>query len=156
MLKIQIKQTKDIKEILNIATEMIDYFTKEGIKDLKKDLKSDNIYGAYSKNKLIGFMLVKKSDKQAVEISWLAIAKDFQNKGIGTYFVKNILNKLSKKGFRICFVRTLAETVKDTGYAKTRKFYKKLGFNTLVIIDPYPYWSPGNPCQILAVSLPIK
>lgn len=56
----------------------------------------------------------------------------------------------------ICYVKTLAETVEDTGYKKTREFYKKLGFNTLEIIDPYPGWSAGNPCQILAVGLPLK
>ena len=60
---------------------------------------------------------------------------------------------MRKKGYRVCYVKTLAETHKDKGYARTRNFYKALGFNTLEIIYPYPGWDGFNPCQILAISL---
>ena len=52
-------------------------------------------------------------------------------------------------GARLVKVKTLAETRPDEGYARTRRFYEKLGFFTVEIIDPYPGWGEGNPCQIM-------
>lgn len=43
--------------------------------------------------------------------------------------------------------------MKDPGYAKTRNFYKKLGFTSLEIIHPYPGWGDDNPCQIFVKFL---
>lgn len=67
----------------------------------------------------------------------------------------DLTKKFAGKGYKICYVKTLAETVKDGGYEKTRAFYKSLSFYTLEIIDSYTGWDKGNPCQILAAALPL-
>jgi hypothetical protein len=55
--------------------------------------------------------------------------------------------------YKICEVKTLADTHQDPGYSKTRNFYKKLGFVPLEIIHPYPGWGEDNPCQIFVKCL---
>ena len=152
----QIKKINNQEEIISIAESLPDFFTASGVDTLKEDLKSHEIYGALVDNKLVGFITLRLADTASLEISWLAVLPDWQNKGVGTELVKEALNIKAKEGFKICYVKTLAETVSDLGYEKTRKFYKKLGFYTLEIIDPYPGWDEGNPCQILAACLPIE
>ncbi len=99
--------------------------------------------------------MFRKADIASLEISWLAVMDKYQNQGIGSRLVKDSLNLFSNIGYKICYVKTLAETIKDDDYSKTRSFYKKLGFNTLEIISPYPKWTKENPCQILATTLPL-
>ena len=151
-----IKKTNQKKVALELAKELPDYFNEQGLKSLAKDLESQELYGAFINEIMIGFMTCRKADLAALEITWLAISPEYQNQGIGTKLVRETLNLFSNKGYKICYVKTLAETAKDDGYFKTRAFYKKLGFNTLEIISSYPGWTKENPCQILASSLPLK
>lgn len=152
----KIKKINDFENAIFIAESLPDFFTAGGVDSLREDLKSHELYGAIVGDKLVGLITLRLADIASLEISWLAVLPDWQGKGIGTELVKETLNIKAKEGFKICYVKTLAETVPDLGYEKTRKFYKKLGFYTLEIIDPYPGWDEGNPCQILAASLPIK
>jgi ribosomal protein S18 acetylase RimI-like enzyme len=155
MQNIIIKKTNKKEEALRLAKELTDFFNEDGLKSLKYDLESHELYGAFLNNTLVGFITFRKADVASIEISWLAIMTKYQNQGIGSKLVKDSLDIFSKSAYKICYVKTLAETVKDNGYLRTRAFYKKLGFNTLEIISPYPGWIKENPCQILAVALPL-
>jgi len=152
----KIKKINDREGIISIAESLPDFFTVEGVDSLRKDLESHELYGVIVDDKLVGFITLRLADVASLEISWLAVLPDWQGKGIGTELIKETLNTKAKEGFKICYVKTLAETVPDLGYKKTRKFYKRLGFYTLEIINPYPGWDKDNPCQILAASLPIE
>jgi ribosomal protein S18 acetylase RimI-like enzyme len=152
----KIKKINDQEHAIIIAENLPDFFTVSGVDSLKEDLKSHELYGAIVDDKLVGFVTLRLADVASLEISWLAVLPDWQGKGIGTELIKETLNAKVKEGFKVCYVKTLAETVSDSGYEKTRRFYKKLGFSTLEIIDPYPGWDKGNPCQILAIALPVK
>ena len=155
MNTIIVKKTNRKAESLKIAKELSDFFNESGLKSLKLDLEKHELYGAFLDKTLLGFITFRKADTASLEISWLAIKKDRQGQGIGKKLVKDSLNIFSRNGYKLCYVKTLAETVKDEGYSKTRAFYKKLGFNTLEIISPYPGWDKENPCQILAAKLPL-
>ena len=155
MTNISINKTDKKEEALNIARGLSNFFNEDGLESLKKDLEDQELYGAFLDNELIGFIILRQADTASLEISWLAIKVENQNKGIGSKLVKDSLNIFSNNAYKICYVKTLAETAKDDGYFKTRAFYKKLGFNTLEIISPYPGWTEENPCQILAAALPL-
>ncbi len=146
----------DTNEALDIAQSLPEFFSADGLVALTHDLKVHELRGAFISGRLAGFIMLRKADVASLEISWLAVRKDLQGQGIGSALVKSSLQEFFEKGFRMCYVKTLAETVEDKGYERTRKFYKDLGFSTLEIIDPYPGWSAGNPCQILAASLPLE
>ena len=50
-------------------------------------------------------------------------------------------------------MKILSEIDPDSQFAKTRNFYKKLGFIPLETISPYPGWGKENPCQIFVKVL---
>lgn len=145
-MDIVVKNTKDIDSALRVAESSRDYFETR-FETLKEDLKNHILFGAFLDNKMIGFVTYNEHNPEVVEISWLAVTPEYRNKGIGSKLVIDSLDKI-KLQYKICEVKTLAETHQDPGYAKTRNFYKKLGFTSLEIISPYPGWGDNNPCQI--------
>ena len=119
---------------------------------MKKDLKATTLIGAYFKDKMVGFVAFKELNRQVVELAWMAIEPKYQNQGVGTVLVKKGVNLLPNK-YLICEMKTLSEIDSDPKYAKTRNFYKKLGFIPLETINPYPGWGKDNPCQIFVKVL---
>ncbi|MFH1956830.1 MAG: GNAT family N-acetyltransferase [Patescibacteria group bacterium] len=150
--KIIIKKTKKYNKALEIAKNLSDYFDKNGLKKIEKDLPKQLVYGIFKDNELIGFASYEKINSEVVELAWMAVNRNFQNKGFGTKLVKESISNLGKK-YKFCKVKTLAETYKDYGFKKTRNFYKKLGFVSLEIIQPFPGWKKNNPCQIFVKYL---
>lgn len=145
-MEVEIKKTTDHQTAFEVVKSSKDYF-ESSLPKIRKELKVHLLYGAFVNDKLVGFVTYKETNKDAVEMSWIAVSPKYRNNGIGTKLVTETLDILKNK-YKVCMVKTLAETRKDEGYAKTRNFYKKLGFVSLEIIDPYPGWGEGNPCQI--------
>ncbi len=149
--KIEVKSVNDNKEAYSIAEKSEDYF-QGSLSDIKRSLDTDKLYGALSEDKMVAFISYKEVNPEVVEITWMAVLPEFRGIGIGSKLVLVSLSKMKKK-YKLCEVKTLAETREDTGYSKTRNFYKKLGFIALEIISPYPGWKKDNPCQIFVKPL---
>ena len=150
-MEITVKRTRDFDSALKVAEDSRDYF-ETGFEDLKKDLKNHILFCANENDKTIGFITYKKVNKDVIEISWLAVSPNKRGGGVGSKLVAESLKKIKGK-YKICEVKTLAETHPDPGYAKTRNFYKKLGFISLEILHPYPGWDKDDPCQIFIKPL---
>jgi GNAT superfamily N-acetyltransferase len=147
-LDVAIEKTSDIPSCCAIAARLPDYFTASGLRALRADLDRGELYGAFVADRLVGFALYKELNPEAVELAWLAVDRPYWSQGIGTRLVSESMDRLATR-YRACEVKTLAATVPDAGYARTRRFYAKLGFIPVEVIDPYPGWEPRNPCQIM-------
>jgi GNAT superfamily N-acetyltransferase len=145
---VAIEKTTDTRSCYAIAARLPDYFTPAGLRTLRADLDAGELYGAFVRGRLVGFALYQELNPEAVELAWLAVDRPHWSRGVGTRLVGESLDQLATR-YRACEVKTLAAAVPDAGYARTRRFYAKLGFIPLEVIDPYPGWEPGNPCQIL-------
>lgn len=150
-MNVIVSKTDDYEGVLKVAKSSKRYF-ETGFEQLEKDIRNHLLFGAYLENKVVGFVTYKENSEDVVEISWLAVLPKYRNKGVGSKLVLESL-KLLKGGCKICEVKTLAETHKDPGYAKTRNFYKELGFISLEVIYPYPGWDKDSPCQIFVKFL---
>ena len=151
-MNIQIKKSTDSKIALDIARKNSHYFNSPGLKAMEKDFKTEVLVGAYSENKMLGFISFKELNDQVVEIIWLAVDPDYQNGGIGTLLVKEGVKLLPKK-YTLCETKTLSDIDPDPQYSRTRNFYKTQGFIPLETISPYPDWGKDNPCQIFVKIL---
>lgn len=151
-MDIEIKLTKDAISAISIAKSLPNYFTETGLKDVEQACRAEKLFGAYVENKMVGFLTLKELNPEAIELTWMGVLADFQGQKIGTKLVERVLENLGDQ-YKLCEIKTLANTSEDVGYEKTRNFWKKAGFVQLEIIDPYPGWEPGNPCVIMVKPL---
>lgn len=151
-MNIQIKKSTDSKAALDIARKNPHFFNSNGLKTMEEDFKTGFLLGAYDGEEMVGFIAFKELNDQAIELSWIAVDPKYQGRGVGTFLVDEGLKSLPKK-YLVCETKTLSEIDPDSQYARTRKFYKKLGFIPLETINPYPGWGNDNPCQIFVKIL---
>ncbi len=151
-MEITVNKTYDREAILEIAKTLPEYFSEQGLKAMEKDLEQGDLFGVYEGNEMIGFVVYKELSPEAIEMAWLGVKKEYQGRGIGKKLVQESVRQIEKQ-YKVCQVKTLSETHPDEGYAKTRNFYKQLGFIALETIQPYPGWSKEDPCQIFVKCL---
>ncbi len=145
---VEVRRTGDTESSYRLAAALPDYFNSAGLEHMKSDLSGGELFGAYHTTQLIGFALYKDINPQAIELAWLAVRREQWSRGVGTRLVTESLALLPSR-YRVCLVKTLAATVAYPPYERTRQFYVKLGFIPLEVVDPYPGWPPGNPCQLM-------
>lgn len=151
-MTVQIKKSEDAVAALNIARENSHFFNSDGLKTMEEDLKKGLLVGAFVENKMVGFISFKELNDKTIELVWIAVEPESQGESIGTSLIEEGLKLLPKK-YILCETKTLSEIDPDPEYAKTRSFYKKLGFIPLETINPYPGWGKDNPCQIFVKIL---
>ncbi len=144
---------EDIGDCVDIAEGLDEYFSKEALKDMKKDLKNHEFFVVEEENETSGFISLDIKNDDCADISWLAVKKDKRGSGFGKELILHSENYLREKGIQILEVKTLSEDADYEPYARTRKFYEKMGFLHLETIDPYPGWDEGNPCSIYVKPL---
>lgn len=147
-MNIVIKRTTDSEAAIKIAEKLHgSYFDEQGMKGIVRDTSEREFFGAFDNKQMVGFLTSKEINPEVIEITYLAMDPNYQDKGIGFKLVEESLKQLDRE-YKVCEVKTLAETRPDEGYERTRNFYKKLGFIPLEIINPYPGWSKDSPCKI--------
>lgn len=87
--------------------------------------KNTKIFVCFIENKLVGIIVLKLTNWGYAELIGIAVCNSFQNKGIGSFLVKQSANKME-----LC--RITAETDDDAV-----GFYKKLGFDISKEIKHY-------------------
>ena len=131
-----------------IAEGLPGSFTPSGVDELRRDLHRDDVAVAVINNEVVGFVLSRRKSSSIVEIRWLAVAQQFQQRGIGTALMAHADEGARTAGARLLEVKTLDASVPSAEYSVTRQFYEHRGFELLESIDPFPGWEPGNPCAI--------
>lgn len=136
------------RECLALARTLEEGFNEGGLEAMAEDLPTQLSFVAVEDETVVGFATVGEHGPRVAELSWLAVRKDRQGQGIGTRLLDEVSADRAAAGFELLTVKTLADTVEDENYARTRHFYEKQSFRHVDTIDPYPGWDPGNPCAI--------
>ncbi len=102
----------------------------------------------------VGFLTVERHGPESAEITWLAVEDAGRGRGIGTALVRELCRRLRGDGCRLMLVHTLAESLPEPGvvdgYARTRAFYRRLGF---ISAREYPDLWPSSPAQLFVLPL---
>ena len=117
-MKIRKAQIKDLDILEKISKEQFEF---DSLREKYKYIIDNNNYLVKiieSKNNIFGFLVIKYLDKDLIDLYSIAIKNNYQNKGYGYKFLKNVLKNFS--GYKITL------EVSENNIAK--KLYLKFGF----------------------------
>lgn len=125
---------------------------KQALDDYVEKVKSFPYWAALDTEKnCIGFFSVKIHYSHTGEIFVCGVIPEYHRNGIGKAIYKEIEKFFLKNGCKYVIVKTLSETAVYEPYDLTRKFYKDIGFESLITLTEM--WDEDNPCLIMFKSL---
>lgn len=155
-VRITVGQIEDIPRCLDIAKELGEYFTSSALLAMARDLAGGRFLVAKDSTGCLGFMGLRDKNPGVSEIPWMAVQEDRWRQGIGSAMMEALCSDSKRRGIALLVAKTLAPTVDYAPYQATRRFYEKMRFYLVDVIDPYPGWDPGNPCAIYVKPLCCK
>ena len=98
----------------------------------------------------LGFLCLKETGKDTVELSVMGVLKEFHRKGIGSALVKAAQKYAARAGYSFLQVKTV-QMGHYPEYDATNRFYLSLGFREFEVFPTL--WDEWNPCQIYVMAL---
>lgn len=97
-----------------------------------------------------GFLCLKETGKDTVELAVMGVLKEYHRKGIGTKLVESAKETAVRQGYSFMQVKTV-QMGRYEEYDRTNLFYLSLGFKEFEVFPTL--WDEWNPCQIYVMSL---
>ena len=149
---IQVENNKEKEMISRTILEALpDWF---GIPEAREEYIVNSVnrqlFAAVKEEKTIGFLCLKQTGKDTVEVSVMGVLKEFHHHGIGRKLFMKAREKAIKDGFSFIQVKTVQMGQYDN-YDNTNKFYISLGFKEFEIFPTL--WDEWNPCQVYVMAL---
>ena len=99
---------------------------------------------------VVGVTLVTRHFPHVAEVYLMVVERAYHGRGVGSTMLKAIERDARDGGVRLLEVKTLGPSHPDPGYARTRRFYEKMGFLALEETD---LWGEDTPCLIMVKPL---
>ncbi len=114
--------------------------------------ESDNkiFFCAFDGGRPVGFLYLKETGRDTVELYVMGVLKEFHRKGIGRQLFNRAKKAANERGYSFIQVKTV-QMGKYKEYDSTNKFYLSLGFKEFEVFPTL--WDEWNPCQIYIMSL---
>ena len=149
---IQVENNKEKEMISRTILEALpDWF---GLPEAREEYIVNSVnqqfFAAVKEEKTIGFLCLKQTGKDTVEVSVMGVLKEFHRHGIGRKLFVKAREKSIKDGFYFIQVKTVQMGQYDN-YDNTNKFYISLGFKEFEIFPTL--WDEWNPCQVYVMAL---
>lgn len=116
-----------------------------------RDLAHSPTFVAQRRDSVAGFITLREHFPESWEIHCLAVERSSHRRGIGRELVGHAEAWLRSRGVQVLHVKTLASSHPDPFYARTREFYRALGFYR--VLETTAFWGPENPSLVLAKLL---
>ena len=97
-----------------------------------------------------GFLCLKETGKDTVELGIMGVLKECHRKGIGRELFEHAKQIAVEKGYSFIQVKTV-QMGRYEEYDDTNRFYLSLGFREFEVIPTL--WDERNPCQIYVMGL---
>lgn len=138
------------REILETLTEW--FGNKVALEEYVEQVQKYPYWAAFKEDRqCVGFFSIKMHYKQTGEIFVCGVLPEYQHKGIGKAIYKKIERVFRSERCKYIVVKTLSDTVNYEPYDRTRKFYKSVGFSSLITLTEM--WDEENPCLIMLKAL---
>ena len=149
---IQVENNKEKEMISRTILEALpDWFgLPESREEYIVNSVNQQFFAAVKEGKPIGFLSLKQTGKDTVEVAVMGVLKEFHRHGIGRKLFMKAKEKAIKDGFSFIQVKTVQMGQYDN-YDNTNKFYISLGFKEFEIFPTL--WDEWNPCQVYVMAL---
>lgn len=140
----------DYGAAMELARSLPDFFNDQGIAEMAVDLLNADGAVAELSGGLVGF--VTWSNRESVgRIGWIGVDGHHHREGIGRRLLEMAESVLRASGADTLQVDTLGESIDYEPYARTRAFYRSVGFEDVesVTLD-----NPGMP-EMLTLEKPL-
>ena len=122
---------KDKKETMKVAANLGEWFSEEGLKNMRVDFELNNLIVAKENGQVSGF-LCYTSYSGKILLMWMGVKKEFQRKGVGQKLLTWLEDEGRRFGFHSIEVETLPDEEAYEPYQRTRSFYYKNGFERIL------------------------
>lgn len=121
-------EESDRDSTLALARSLDEWFNEEGLAQMERDLAHHKGFVAVDRDRVIGFLTWRRIDPQSADLSWVAVLREHQRKGVGTAMLHALTERLRSDGVHHLDVSTVADSLDYEPYARTRAFYRARGF----------------------------
>ena len=105
---------------------------------------------AFDGEKPIGFLCLKETGKETVELCVMGVLQEYHRKGTGRALLEKAKEAAVRMGYSFMQVKTV-QMGRYEDYDRTNRFYLSLGFKEFEVFPLL--WDEWNPCQIYVMSL---
>ena len=135
----------------NILEALIEWFEiEEGREKYIAECVDQIFIAAKESGMNVGFLCLKETGKDTVEITVMGVLKSYQRNGIGRQLIEKAKGIALTKGYSFLQVKTV-KMGKYDDYDKTNLFYLSCGFKEFEVFPAL--WDIENPCQVYVMSL---
>lgn len=150
-----IVEIKDKKEKQVIARKILEALTEWfEVKESREKYIADCVKWVFIASKEAddynGFLCLKETGKETIELAVMGVLKDHHRKGIGRKLFENAKRIAKDAGYSFMQVKTVKMGMYED-YDITNRFYLSLGFKEFEVIPEI--WGDDNPCQIYVMAL---
>lgn len=100
--------------------------------------------------KPVGFLYLKQTGKDTVELAVMGVLKEHHRQGIGKALFESAKKIAREEGYSFLQVKTV-QMGKYDDFDQTNRFYLALGFKEFEVFPTL--WDENNPCQIYVMAL---
>lgn len=144
---------KEEKRVISrhILESLTEWFEMEAGRERYIAESTDQIFIAAEENGAhVGFLCLKETGKDTVELAVMGVLKDCQRHGIGCQLVEKAKEIALEKGYSFLQVKTV-QMGKYADYDRTNLFYLSCGFREFEVFPTL--WDVENPCQVYVMAL---
>ena len=150
-----IQQVFDKEEKKRITRQVLealpDWFgIPEAREDYIKNSAEQLFFTAIEQDRAIGFIYLKETGKDTIELYVMGVLKEYHRRGIGRALFEAAKTSAANKGYSFMQVKTV-QMGKYKEYDNTNSFYIKMGFKEFEVFPTL--WDELNPCQIYVMTL---
>ena len=142
------EKKKISREILEALTEWFE--VEESREAFIRESVDQPFWAAFSDDVPVGFLCLKETGPEPVELAVMGVLKDHHREGWGRRLFAAAKDHAAREGYSFIQVKTVRSGMYED-YDKTNEFYKSLGFKELEVIETV--WDEANPCQIYVMGL---
>ena len=139
------------KVVRNVLEALPDWFEmEEGREQYIKESAEQICIGAIDNAEYVGFLCLKETGKDTLELAIMGVLKEYHRQGIGRKLFMIAKDIASEKGYSFLQVKTV-QMGRYKDYDDTNRFYISLGFKEFEVFPKL--WDEANPCQIYVMSV---